>query len=123
MSEKMLSWGPIKPEPGIYVIFNLLTNDFYIGSSNNIKRRLKQHNSRSSNPLIRFDIEKYGKCFFIFEVIKYGSLGEIIYKEKQLIKNLRPFYNIWGKRKIIVKNKNSRLIKLMEILSNESKQK
>ena len=121
--DKMLNWGIIKPEPGIYVIFNLITNDFYIGCSNNIRRRFYQHNSRSSNPLIRTDINKYGIEFFIFEPIKYGNWKELLIEEFQIIKNLMPSYNVMNKNNIIKKNKNSRLFKAMEMIANESKEK
>lgn len=38
----------IEKRPGIYRILNILTNDSYIGSSNNIYSRLSQHKSRSA---------------------------------------------------------------------------
>ena len=83
---------------GIYKITNTITGDFYIGSSNNVKRRWVDHKKPStwkSNPNKQLyqDFQKYGTDKFVFEVlaeVEPGSLKEI---EQQFIEKLKPTYN------------------------------
>ena len=83
---------------GIYKITNTITNDFYIGSSKNVKRRWRSHKctstwSKCPNNQMYLDMQKYGVDKFEFqvlEVVEEDSLKEI---EQQFIENLQPTYN------------------------------
>ena len=59
----------------VYKITNTITGDFYIGSSNDVKRRWKEHKCPSylknypNNPMY-LDMQKYGLDKFDFQVIE-----------------------------------------------------
>ena len=82
----------------VYKITNAITNDFYIGSSKNVKRRWAVHKCQSvwknyPNKQLYQDINKYGVDSFVFEIlaeVEAGSLKEI---EQQFIETLKPAYN------------------------------
>ena len=82
----------------VYKITNTITGDFYIGSSNDVKRRWREHkwpstwNKHPNNPMY-LDMRKYGIDNFefgILEEVEEGSLKEI---EQQFIETLKPTYN------------------------------
>lgn len=82
---------------GIYKITNLITNEFYIGSSKNIESRWAYHkakfksNEETFNKLY-LDFKKYGLESFKFEIIERCSTN-IKEKEQEYIDKLRPHYN------------------------------
>ena len=60
---------------GIYSIKNVKNNKVYIGSSNNIEKRIKDHfrnlkNNRHSNQYLQNAYNKYGNESFIFEILE-----------------------------------------------------
>lgn len=71
---------------GIYKITNAITKDFYIGSSNDIKRRWVEHkkpsrwNKYSNNPMYQ-DMQKYGLDKFEFEILAEVEVDKL--KEKR----------------------------------------
>ena len=83
---------------GIYKITNTVTNDFYIGSSNNVKRRWTDHkcpsrwNNNPNNPMY-IDMKKYGVDKFEFQVIDEVEPEQLKEKEQQIIETLKPTYN------------------------------
>ena len=82
----------------VYKITNTITGDFYIGSSNDVKRRWKAHKWPSSwkrfpNNQMYIDIQKYGVEKFDFEVIEEAEIGQLKEKEQQFIETLKPTYN------------------------------
>ena len=83
---------------GIYKITNTVTNDFYIGSSKNVKRRWAAHKWPSrwkrypSNPMYQ-DMQKYGLENFIFEVLEEVEESFLKEREQQFIETLKPTYN------------------------------
>lgn len=86
---------------GIYKITNNITGNFYIGSSNNIFRRFREHknvafNIKSKNykyPIYRA-IRKYGIDNFKFEVLeKLNEETDLINREKYWFNKLKPYYN------------------------------
>ena len=87
-------WGS-----GVYKITNLLTNQFYIGSTKALLRRHNEHmeqfssKNNSNKPLLR-DILIYGRDNFVFEIIKKCPIKEARELEAKLIKELQPHYNI-----------------------------
>ena len=83
---------------GVYRITNTITNDFYIGSSKNVKQRWTAHKRQSvwkncpNNPMY-IDMQKYGVENFVFEVIAEVEEEELKEKEQQFIETLKPTYN------------------------------
>lgn len=60
---------------GIYTITNLINNKIYVGYSDNILQRFKQHlsclkNSKHDNELLQNSWNKYGEINFIFEILE-----------------------------------------------------
>ena len=81
---------------GVYKITNKITGDFYIGSSNNIKKRWYSHKCHStwkrqpSSKLYR-DMTQYGLDNFLFEIIE--ETNNIHEREQYWIDKLKPSYN------------------------------
>ena len=83
---------------GIYKITNTATGDFYIGSSNNVKRRWAAHkwpsrwNKCPNNPMY-LDFQKYGLENFVFEILEEVEENKLKKTEQQFIELLKPTYN------------------------------
>ena len=87
----------------VYRIDNPFTGDFYIGSTENFRKR---HNKwvdwrySVSNPKIKADFEKYGFKNFVFSVVETFEKGESVKfrlaRELEYIRNLHPTYNTIG---------------------------
>ena len=83
---------------GVYKIINTITKDFYIGSSKDVKRRWAQHKCPSylkkhpNNQLYK-DMQKYGKDYFVFEILEEVEIEHLKEKEQQFIEKLKPTYN------------------------------
>ena len=83
---------------GVYKITNIVTNDFYIGSSTDVKHRWSQHKCPSSwkihpnSPLYQ-DFQKYGVDSFEFQVIAEVKPECLKEAEQQFIEKLKPIYN------------------------------
>ena len=81
---------------GIYKITNIITGEFYIGSSKDIKKRWVSHRSlsvhkRYPNVKLYKAMASYGLDNFIFEIIeKTDNLKE---REQYYIEQLKPSYN------------------------------
>ena len=83
---------------GIYKITNIINNKFYIGSTNNLKRRRKEHFSLLSKnknhcKILQRAYNKYGKDAFIFEIIAYCPVKYLFKLEQWFVDNLKPQYN------------------------------
>ena len=83
---------------GIYKITNTITNDFYIGSSKDIKERWRSHKKPSTwknhpNSPMYLDMNKYGIDKFVFEVIEEAEESFLKEKEQKFIETLKPTYN------------------------------
>ncbi len=63
---------------GIYLI-TFLNGKIYIGLSNNIKRRIKEHNLDSRQPILFSAIKKYGKIY------EFDILEEIDSQDRELL--------------------------------------
>ena len=76
---------------GIYKITKIENGKSYIGKSNNIERRFKEHQTKGKASRIPVDeaIEKYGIYAFTYEIIEECSLEELNEKEQYWIK----YYN------------------------------
>ena len=83
---------------GIYKITNTVTGDFYIGSSKNVKERLKSHKCQSTwnkcpnNPMY-LDMQKYGVDKFVFEVLAEVEEDKLKEMEQWFIEKIQPTYN------------------------------
>ena len=83
---------------GVYKITNSITGDFYIGSSNNVKRRWAAHKCQSiwkqyPNNQMYIDFQKYGLNNFVFEIVEEVEIEKLKETEQQLIETLKPTYN------------------------------
>lgn len=82
----------------VYRITNTITNDFYIGSSKNVKKRWADHKCQSTwnehpNKQLYLDMKRYGVDKFIFQVIAEVKPESLKEAEQQFIENLKPTYN------------------------------
>lgn len=85
---------------GIYKITNLLTDDFYIGSSKNVSKRWNQHCFRSRNNSRRPTyfhtmLKEYGVRNFSVEIIEEcdSDVSVLRDREQYYINYLKPLYN------------------------------
>ena len=91
---------------GIYKITAIHNGKFYIGSSNDIKKRWERHrhylkNNCHQNKILQRIYNKYGKDCFIFEIIEYIEKENLQKIEQQYMDNLNPSLNL---RKIAISN-------------------
>ena len=83
---------------GVYKITNIITGDFYIGSSNDIKRRWANHKCHSTwnvcpnNPMY-LDMQRYGVNKFVFEILAEVEPEKLKETEQKFIEKLKPTYN------------------------------
>ena len=75
---------------GIYKITNKLNNKAYIGQSNDIERRFKEHQTKGESSRIPLDIaiQKYGKENFLYEVLEECEIEWLNEKESYWITTL-----------------------------------
>ena len=83
---------------GIYKITNTITNDFYIGSSKNVKRRWESHKWPSTwkkypDKQLYQDMQKYGVDKFELQIIAEVEADKLKEREQQFIELLKPAYN------------------------------
>ena len=81
---------------GIYKITNIITGEFYIGSSKDIKHRWTQHRSPLSqkhllNSKLYKDMAEFGLDNFKFEVLEETT--DLRNREQYYIEQLKPSYN------------------------------
>ena len=83
---------------GVYRIDNIVTGDFYIGSSKNVKKRWGEHKRSSvwnrypNNPLY-LDMQKYGLDKFEFTILCEVEPEQLTTMEQKMIQELCPTYN------------------------------
>ena len=83
---------------GVYKITNTVTNDFYIGSSKNIKSRWAVHKCQSTwknnpNKQLYQDMRKYGVDKFELEILAEVEADKLKETEQEFIETLKPTYN------------------------------
>lgn len=73
---------------GIYKIQNKINGKMYIGQSNDIERRFKEHQTKGASSRIPLDIaiQKYGKDNFTYEVVETTTLDKLNEREQYWIK-------------------------------------
>lgn len=89
---------------GIYKILNTINGKFYIGSSDFIRRRWREHvvtlnGNKHGNSYLQNAWNKYGKDAFEFSVVEYCETSMLTEKEQFWLDWLRPYdeaigYNI-----------------------------
>ena len=84
---------------GIYKILNTRNNNFYIGSSKELKKRWSQHRSSLKhnthiNIILQRSWNKYGKDSFFFEIIEECDENTLLEREQFYLDTLSPYYNI-----------------------------
>lgn len=86
---------------GIYKIINVITGDYYVGSSLNLFNRYKNHLYKLNKQIHRNNIlnrawKKYGAQAFVFVVIEKTNLQhkELRILEQKYLDTLNPVYNI-----------------------------
>lgn len=85
---------------GIYKIINIITNDFYIGSSVNIERRWKTHRNElmrgiHHNAKLLNAYHKYGKYSFEYSIVQIiKDVNSLITIEQLYLDEQKPTYNI-----------------------------
>ena len=97
----------------VYKITNTITNDFYIGSSKNVKRRWTAHKSPSRwnehpNCPMYLDMQKYGTDKFVFEVIAEVEEEKLKEAEQQFIETLKPTYNSCNAKGLNIERRKKR---------------
>lgn len=81
-------------ETGIYQIKNKITNQIYIGSSNDIRRRWYEHIAKKSIKLrIDREMKEQGIENFELTIVCLCSIKQLREKELYYISKLKPFYN------------------------------
>lgn len=80
---------------GIYKITNKETGKAYIGQSNDINRRFKEHQTIGGKSRIPVDIaiQKYGKDSFLYEVIEECNIEELNQRETYWIQYFNTVNN------------------------------
>ena len=83
---------------GIYKITNTITNDFYIGSSKDVKQRWRAHKKPSvwknhPNNTMYLDMHQYGLDNFDFQILAEVEEGKLKDAEQKFIETLKPTYN------------------------------
>lgn len=84
---------------GIYRITNKINKKIYIGSSQDVVRRLRQHRSTlvrniHKNPKLQAAWNKYKEDSFEFEFLFSSEIKDLLYWEQLTINHLNPEYNI-----------------------------
>nr|YP_313621.1 hypothetical orf1 [Epidermophyton floccosum]AAW78227.1 hypothetical orf1 [Epidermophyton floccosum] len=116
-----------KGKTGIYMLTNLITNEFYVGSAINLSEKFNEYfytNYLKKKELEKFCIIydillKYDNSKFKLDILEYCELIELIKKEEYYINNLNPTYNILKLRGLNYEFKFSEAEK--EILKDKSK--
>lgn len=83
----------------VYMWTNRLTGKRYIGSAQNLKRRLLQyfnvsHIARDLSMFIHRALLKYGYSNFSLTILEYCDLDVLLEREQHYIDSLKPEYNI-----------------------------
>lgn len=105
---------------GVYKILNLINGKCYIGSSENIKRRLKDHsvylkNNKHPSTHLQNAYNKYGKVAFVFGVIEYCEIDKLEQLEESFLSKI-PKNKQYNQRAISKSNRGMKW-------SEETKQK
>lgn len=104
--EKEQNMAKAKGFPGVYGILCLQNRKWYIGSSENVPRRIAEHrnqlrrNDHYQLPRLQVDWNTYGEAAFTFVVFDHGS-GLIWQHEYHLIEALKTLEHQQGYNKML----------------------
>lgn len=98
---------------GVYKITNIITGDFYIGSSKDVKSRWTNHKCPSKwkilpNNLMYKDMQKYGVDKFDFQILEEVEIEHLKEKEQKFIEILHPTYNNYNAKGIDAERQKER---------------
>lgn len=84
---------------GIYIVKNIITGEFYLGSAHNFNKRKWRHfsslkHSKHHSIVLQRAYDKYGKNSFVFEPIFHCLPDDCIKFENHFLTILAPRYNI-----------------------------
>lgn len=84
---------------GIYEIRNTKSDKIYIGSSQNILKRWREHqsclrNNCHGNSKLQNAWNKYGESIFVFTILETVAIENLLIREQISLDRLNPFYNI-----------------------------
>lgn len=102
LQNKLLLYGENRNKSGIYRWVNIITNENYIGSTNNLTNRLKVYFSKKSieNRLLKYNsplykgLLKYGYSKFKLEILEYCNKESLLKREQYYLDLTNPEYNI-----------------------------
>ena len=83
---------------GVYKITNTITGDFYVGSSNDVKKRWRSHKwpsvwKKYPNKQLYQDMQKYGVDKFELQILAEVEPEKLKETEQKFIEILNPAYN------------------------------
>lgn len=91
-------------QSGIYRIYNKVNGKFYIGSTSNFRKRMREHlhslrKNKHVNNYLQHAFNKYGEENFIFEVYENVDIDDLIAVEQMILDELKSYdhsigYNI-----------------------------
>ena len=103
ISTKKLAYKHLRPYSGVYLIVNLKTNKFYIGSAikGNLYNRFYKHfYSLQGNKVLANNVKKYGLenfGYILVEVVPNHKINDkeyLIHLENYYIQEIKPIFNI-----------------------------
>lgn len=87
-----------REKSGIYMWENKTNGKTYVGSSQDLRKRIldyfDSHTLKSSGSNIYKAILKYGHENFIFKILEYCPIKDLIVREQYYLDTLKPEYNI-----------------------------
>jgi group I intron endonuclease len=125
----VISQKIISTSAGVYAIINIRSEKLYIGSTQNLSVRFRNHRAllvgnRHSNKKLQRAWNKHGKDDFVFIILEYCPLVERIDREQyyiDLYKSVQLGYNITEKANCTVGYRH--LEKTKKLLSQKAKSK
>ena len=84
---------------GIYKIINTINAKFYIGSSNNVRKRCMDHfrelrKFEHYNMKLQNSWNKYGEDYFEFELVESCHVADLLIREQHHLDTQKPAFNI-----------------------------
>lgn len=76
----------------IYKVTNLINNKVYIGKTNNLERRKREHEIKENNSLIDRAIKKYGEENFVWEILEFVEKSQSNEREKYWIDKYNSYF-------------------------------
>jgi len=97
----VLNYKYLENRPGVYLIRNLINKKVYVGSSENIRKRLIQHTSDLNlkihhSKILQRSIEKHGVSNFKVSVLEYTCKSDILARERYWLNFYSSYNPIYG---------------------------